>query len=241
MKKIISAACAAILAVSAFATTAFAEDFTMTAESVVAKPAIKVTLPKSMAFVFNPYGLTVDIKGKITTDSTGSDAIAACSYLFDTTTADKGWVITNNSGAKLKAAVYASSVNADDAKFVTVDKTDTEVLPAAADTKRGLRLEVKAGTATVFVHKAALTLAEGKTLFDYAATTAKLNGDGSSDSTKPATLIEEIAAGTTDAPGTLGIKMEGTIQNKGKMTWETTDVSKVNFVFAFDFAGGTTA
>lgn len=241
MKKIISAALAAILAVSALSTSAFAESFTMTAESVVAKPAIKVTMPKSMAFVFNPYGLKVDVKGKITTEDSGSEAIAACSYLFDATTKEKGWVITNNSGAKLKAAIYASSVNADDAKFVTVDKTDTEVLAAAATDKRGLRLEVKAGEATVYVHKAALTIAEGKTLFDYAAATAKLNGDGSAAANMPATLVAEIDAGTAEAPGTLGIKMEGTIQNKGNMTWETTDTSKVDFVFAFDFAGGTTA
>ena len=67
-KRIISAALASLMAVSALSTSAFAElakaDQTIKGTGVTAVPTLKVTMPKSMSYIINPYKLTVDAKGK---------------------------------------------------------------------------------------------------------------------------------------------------------------------------------
>lgn len=274
MKKLISAGLASILAISALSAAAYADEQTIVASGVVAKPAIKVTLPKSMAFVFNPYGLTVDIKGKVSTEvdngKTGNDravlnnTIIVPSYQFEATTKDIGWLVTNNAGAgaNIKMAVYAYAKNETTATMEVYDATNTTWSTAStgvkdSTTKKSVGLTITAAAQLangtydtakkVKVHTG--PLASGSVL-DYSNTDdTKLVVDGTAASSaatgQPATLIDTILGEVTvdgkAQPGTAAITMAGAIGNKGGLQWEDTDIPTVNFVFAFDYAGGTTA
>ena len=233
MKKIISAGLAAILAASALSTAAFAEDFTVTATSTLAKPAIKVTMPKSMAFVFNPYGLTVDLKGKVTTeqqkdgDTVLNNAVVVPSYQYDTTTAGKGWKVDNQSGAVLKAAIYAYAINADSAEFKVFDEGDT-TNAKDTDATKILAVTIKATGASS------------------TATTVKMqNAELAADTTiwKEANKASGGTAFKVDqftAEKPLYVTMSGKTFNKDKLTWAETDVANINFIFSFDFADSQT-
>jgi hypothetical protein len=223
MKKIISATLASILAVSALSTFAFAEDATTVADSypveavgTLAKPPIKVTMPKSFAFVFNPYGLKIDEKGKISADGLDDIVVAAWS---DKTA--KTWEIVNATGANLQAAVYAYSENAGDATFLVSDKTVTAL--AANSGKKALKLEITATGAAATTVKLA-----------NAALTTNIWTEANKTSGATAFLVPKI----TDK---LKVAMAGTVENPDKLQWTTEDAPKVNFIFAFDFSADQTA
>lgn len=219
MKKIISTILAGVLAVSALATTAFAEDIKITAEGIVAKPAIKVTMPKTMNYVFNPYKLKVDAKGKIS--ETGKADIVVCSY-------DEGktaWEITSTTGADLKAAIYAYALNKDDATFLVLDKTDSS--KDTDKTKKILKLEITAkgaDTATVKLQNVALD-----------TKTTPLWEEANKESGATAFVVKKF---NDETP--LQVSMTGTTVNAGKLVWEEKDTSKVNFIFGFEYADPTT-
>lgn len=226
MKKIISAGLATILAASALTTAAFAEDVKITAEGIVAKPAIKVTMPKTMAFVFNPYKLSVDIKGKIV-ETGGSDEIVVCSYNNGTAdAAGDAWAITTDvEGVDLKAAIYAYAENKADAKFkvvdstVTTDDTSTEI--------RSLKLTIQAqgvGDAkTVTLQNEALD-----------TKTTPLWTEANKETGAKATKVDKF-----NKANPLKITMTGETKNVGQLTWEEKDTSKVNFLFSFEYADPT--
>lgn len=221
MKKIISTILAGVLAVSALATTAFAEDYKITAEGIVAKPAIKVTLPKTMNFVFNPYKLKVDDKGKIDAEN-GKAEIVVCSYNNE---AKDAWVITSTTGADLKAAIYAYAENKEGATFLVYDKTVTT--SDTATDKKSLKLEIKA---------------KGE-----AETTVKLQNVALDTKTTPLWEEANKASGATafivakfNESKPLQITMTGETKNAGKLVWDEKDTCKVNFIFGFEYADPTT-
>lgn len=222
MKKIISATLASILAVSALSAVAFAEEttaantYSIEAAGTVAKPAIKVTLPKSMAFVFNPYKLSIDAKGKIATGDGSSNDVIVGAW---TDTTNKSWDIINGAGTDLKAAVYAYATKAVGDDFEVVDATGTPTT-----TKKGLKLTIQAaggtdGTAAAAVKLQENALAEGTTIWAAAAAT-----------TPTALKVAKV----TDK---LQITMTGTTTNAATpLEWTEDDKPTVNFLFAFDFA-----
>jgi hypothetical protein len=221
MKKIISTILAGVLAVSALATTAFAEDIKITAEGIVAKPAIKVTMPKTMNYVFNPYKLKVDEKGKIDAENGKAD-IVVCSY---NNTAKDAWEITSTTGADLKAAIYAYALNKEDATFLVLDKTITT--SDTDKTKKTLHLEIKAkgdDEATVKLQNVALD-----------TKTTPLWEEANKESGATAFVVKKF-----NESKPLQITMTGTTANAGKLVWEEKDTSKVNFIFGFEYADPTT-
>lgn len=214
MKKIISAGLATILAASALSTAAFADEFTITAESVLAKPAIKVTMPKSMAFVFNPYGLQVTAKGAIDTTN-GKTGTLIGSYAYETTD-NTGWTVANTTGTALKAAVYAYTINKDGAEFAVIDKSGT--LPTGA--KRSL--------------KVALTAKGDDDAAAVALKTAKLDTKTNSiwDDENGATIIDSV----TDKL-IVAFDNENSVAAKAETdVWSEKDAVKINFIFAFELA-----
>lgn len=216
MKKIISAGLATILAASALSTAAFADEFTITAESVLAKPAIKVTMPKSMAFVFNPYGLQVTAKGAIDTTN-GKTGTLIGSYAYETTD-NTGWTVANTTGTALKAAVYAYTINKDGAEFAVIDKSGT--LPTGA--KRSL--------------KVALTAKGDDDAAAVALKTAKLDTKTNSiwDDENGATIIDSV----TDKL-IVAFDNENSVAAKAETdVWSEKDAVKINFIFAFELAEG---
>ena len=225
MKKIISAGLAAILAASALSTAAFAEEFTMSAEGVLAKPALKITMPKSMAFVFNPYGLKVaDAKGTINASSTNTATLLG-SYKFDTTTgADtSGWVITNATGADVKAAVYAYSIDKDATKFTVVD--DAAAAPSI-DKYVKVGLQAKA---------------DDLDAVDVALQKAKLDTKTASiwDTANHSVVVDKVESKLVisfDEENCAAVKT-------ATDTWTEKDAVKIDFIFGFELAeaGGTAA
>ena len=228
MKKIISAGLATILAASALTTAAFADEVKITAEGTVAKPAIKVTMPKSMAFVFNPYGLKVDVKGKIDATNGKADKMVG-SYAFEAVEADQaGWKIVNATGADLQVAVYAYSTNKADAEFLVLDTSET-VVPEEGDGKRAVKVELTAGGVAIPLQKDAL--AAGTKLWSVADAEAKL---ASAENTKKLAALTALPAGTAEAPGSLYISVAGETVNPDKLIWSEKDAVKINFVFGFE-------
>lgn len=224
MKKIISAGLAAILAASALSTAAFAEEFTMSAEGVLAKPALKITMPKSMAFVFNPYGLKVaDAKGTINTSSENTATLLG-SYKFDTTTgADtSGWVITNATGTAVKAAVYAYSIDKDATKFTVVDDAAT------------------APTIEKYVKVGLQAKADDLDAVDVALQKAKLD-------TKTASIWDtannSVVINSVQSKLVISFDEENcSVVKPATDTWTEKDAVKIDFIFGFELAdGGSTA
>lgn len=274
MKKIISAGLASILAISALSTAAFAEDTTIVAEGILAKPAIKVTMPKSMAFVFNPYKLVVDAKGKVGTKITAgengtgatlNDAYVVPSYIFDETTKNAGWIITNNTGAAIKAGIVAYSAIDANAAFRVLDVgAASSDVPAASSGKKALKVAIKATAAVnatgaynfgdsnavdIKVHKTAITADAGKSIMTKCAavgTAPALDGDATAANKMPGSSIEIPSENTVNGakvPGTLAIEMDTTntsIVNPDSLSWAETDAPKITYIYAFDLAGGTT-
>ena len=221
MKKIISAGLATILAVSALSTAAFAEEYTMTAESTLAKPAVKVTMPKSMAFVFNPYGLKVNAKGAI--DASGQEGTLIGSYAFATETgADtSGWAITNGTGTPLKAAVYAYAENKDGAEFVVVDKAATPATSAKRSLKVALTAKADEGDAA-----------------DITLGSAKLDTKTASiwDTDNGSTVIDSV-----ETKLVVSFDNENSVATKADTdVWSDKDAVKLNFIFGFELADGST-
>ena len=221
MKKIISAGLATILAVSALSTAAFAEEYTMTAESTLAKPAVKVTMPKSMAFVFNPYGLKVNAKGAI--DASGQEGTLIGSYAFATETgADtSGWAITNGTGTPLKAAVYAYAENKDGAEFVVVDKAATPATSAKRSLKVALTAKADEGDA------ADITLGSAKLDTKTASIWDTDNGSTVIDSVETKLVV------SFDNENSVATKRDTDV-------WSDKDAVKLNFIFGFELADGST-
>lgn len=99
--RILSAAIAATLAVSALTTTAFAAEpvatngtTEITSESFI--PTFEVSVPTGMTFLLNPYGLAVE-------NVTGTKTVIA-DYEVD---GESGWTIENNGEYPVKMSMYA--------------------------------------------------------------------------------------------------------------------------------------
>lgn len=131
-KRIISAALASLMAVSALATSAFAAgleaDNEIEASSITAIPTISVSVPKSMGFIINPYRLSVDAKGAEV--ETGGTATQVIPVYNNKETSPDAWTISNTSSVKVKAELYVvyTNDNAKELKF-------TQVATAAADSE----------------------------------------------------------------------------------------------------------
>jgi hypothetical protein len=216
MKKIISAALAAIMAVSALTTSAFAAGLTgsntMEAAGVAAIPAIKVTMPKNMSFVINPYKLKVDVKGKVS--ETGKNTVIVPSYAF--TDGATGWEIENTTGAPIRMGVYAwcALPKSEKATFQIIDATGTAVA-----TRKNLKLTIKAGSNTIKLLSAAPTVTE------WWSNDAKTAG---------VTVVDKI-----EDKAKLAITMSGETANEAKLDWTAEDTGTVNFVFQFGLAEPT--
>jgi len=237
MKKILSACLTGLLAISAFTATAFAEDptplagsNTVTAAGVMKLPAIKVTMPKSMAFVINPYKLKLDSSGKIVSTNYCDEYLV--SAYNSTTTEGKGkcWSVVNNSGADIKAAyyVYTSDVSS------TLKVVDSKTTITA--TEKGFTIKPTAQAYAKPVGDAAPekvgTLVEGKLL----ETAYTGNWWGTADKTAGVLQIASVPDG-----GSFDIGLTTTLANKGGLTWTDADKFTLNFVFQFEYAGGTSA
>jgi len=223
-KRIISAALASLMAVSALSTSAFAElakaDQSLKGTGVTAVPTLKVTMPKSMSYIINPYKLTVDAKGKaVAADDENRAGNAQVLPIYGTDSegnAATAWTITNNSGIAIKTAIYATVTNGNSAAVqildVNNDNKDVADGTSAADAKmRQIKLDLKAGTTAIKFLKEAPE-----------AWTAE----------KGCTVI----ASTADA-GTIALKLEGTTATGAEADglWTAKDVATINVFFKFDF------
>ncbi|MBP3854537.1 MAG: hypothetical protein IK990_02845 [Ruminiclostridium sp.] len=226
-KRIISAALASLMAVSALSTSAFAElakaDQTIKGTGVTAVPTLKVTMPKSMSYIINPYKLTVDAKGKaVAADDANlagnAQVIPVYGKAADGTTPATAWTITNNSGIAIKTAIYATVTNgnATAVQILDANNGNKDVDGNAADAaKRQINLDLKAGTAAIKFLKAAPT-----------------------DWTADAGCT--VVASTADA-GTIDLKLTGTTATgaSADALWTSKDVATINVFFKFDFIANT--
>lgn len=231
-KKIISAALAAIMAASALSTSAFAAldkaDNTLTASSVTAVPTLKVTMPKSLSFVINPYKLTVDAKGKIDTESNeeGAQIIPVYGENADS------WDIVNESAIGLNAYIYATVKNGNttDVQIIDVnnENKDATTGKAADAKKRQIHLSL---TAAVDDDEA-----EG-IAFALKAPTAWKNTDGTA-----ATGVTKIEIGKG---GTLKLAIDEEASKCVEATpgtlWTAKDTATLSLFFKFEFASDVEA
>ena len=193
--------------------------YTITAESVYATPVVKVTMPKSMSFVFNPFNIKVTEKSSI--DPYGNNQKIICNY---NDPENDSWLITNHSGKPIKAGIYAWSekdVTVDfsvrDATRNTVDHSDT--------TKKYLLLDIQANGQKI-------TLLDPRLRTDEGDNSAKLNiraGWWSSENEGLITVIRGIADGEN-----ISISMSGDTVNAGDLLWRNSDKVSIGFVFNFE-------
>ena len=184
---------------------------TMTAEGVLAKPALKITMPKSMSFVFNPYGLTVNEKGAIDNDA-GISGTLVGSYAFDPTD-NSGWHITNSTGTPVKAAVYAYALNKNPAEFEVIDRT------GSSDAKRSLKVALAAKADS---GDAAVVSLKGEKLDTKAKSIWSL--------TNGSTVIEQVENKLYiyfDTDNCSAVK-------EASDSWSEKDIVKIDFIFAFE-------
>jgi hypothetical protein len=223
-KRIISAGLAALLAVSALSASAFADlakaDSSLKGTGITAVPILKVTLPKAMSYIINPYRLTVDAKGKaVAADDTTSAGNGQLIPVYGTTaegTTATAWTVTNNSGIAIKTAIYATVTNGNSAAVQILDATNNnkdvaDGTSAADATKRQITLNLKAGNAGIkFLNEAptAWTTAAGCTEVASTADGASIN----------LTLTGSTAAGA-----------------EADAVWTSKDVATINVFFKFDF------
>lgn len=236
MKKIISAALATILAVSALTTTAFAADIkgdsTISVKATTQLPKLKVTLPKTLSFVVNPYKLKLDADGKINT-ADGATASAQVFPVYGKTgeTANTAWNIKNESGIGISCLMYAKVTNGNpnavqilDANNDSKDATNGE---AKDQTKRLLTLSLKGKAGS----------ADAKSIkFATAEVTAWESGDG-----KPCVKFDKIDDGanlaitidTSASKCEVGTSCTDTV-------WTAKDTATLSMAFKFDFVANTT-
>ena len=142
MKKIISAALATLMAVSAFSTSAFAAglkgDATLDVTSTVNVPTVDVSVPTSAAFVINPYKLKVVDENGTWVGTSGKTNTVVPLYPKSGT---EGWTVSNNNTTNgVDVYMYATYKAG---KNVEVNAT------TATAGKKQLKLALKFDTASV--------------------------------------------------------------------------------------------
>ena len=261
-KRIISATLAAIMAVSAFATTAFAADVDLKGNSSIALkattliPTLKVTLPKTLAFVVNPYAMEIDkttgkawvakknAEGEVT--NSGDKATTTIVPTYGTTTnADKtvtantAWQVKNDSGVALTAALYAKAVNASPAiKVGDENVVMLQILDGKDETPKDID-----GTTAAAATKKQLTLALKATPVNDAGESGTAVSVPIRDAA-PASWAADTVAKVTKIPssGTLDLTLDTTKSTAKKgadctEAWTAKDTATLNVVFNFDFWG----
>lgn len=225
-KRIISAALAAIMTVSALSTAAFADelanDGALTASGITALPTLKVTMPKSISFIVNPYNLTVDAKGK----AVASDATGALTGTFVPVygTGNESWDIVNNSGIALTAKMYAIATAGNES--ILLNPAESAWDAAAKKAKKKIAFTLKAGT------KKAKD--DGTLEADVAAAAVTLVSEApaswAADSVKSLTVKDKgaLSLTITDASATVDSTYEGT-------GWTAEDTVNLSMAFKFDF------
>ncbi|MBP3857843.1 MAG: hypothetical protein IK990_19745 [Ruminiclostridium sp.] len=116
----------------------------ITIKSTAVIPTLKITLPKSLSFVANPYKMSVDENGKAAASGSGStDTFLVPVY----GTGNSAWNITNNSGIGIGCLMYArvtnNNVSAVEIEDANNDNKNAVTGDAAGDDKRIIRLSLK--------------------------------------------------------------------------------------------------
>lgn len=243
MKKIISALLAGLMAVSAFTATAFADlkaDSSISLKSTTVIPVLKVTLPKTLAFVVNPYKMEIDITtGKAPAANAVSSNIVKTQIVptYGTTsskdpstgatvvTPNTAWQVLNESGIPISAMLYATAVNGNPtAPFEILDANNsnknavTGEAANAANRQLTLSLNAKSGSSSATAIK-----------FSTAVPTAWTTAGG-------CTAIASVANN-----GTLDLTLDttkskcGVGASCGETLWTAKDTATINVFFKFDF------
>ena len=225
MKKIASAVSAILLVGSVFSSSSSAEvSFKMESYSVFASPVITVSLPRSMSFVFNPYGLNINEKGIV--DKSACNFKVIPNYVQSN---ENGWTVKNTSEIPIRMGVYAQAdggaiddFSVRDANINTVDTSDEE--------RKYLLLDIKAsggssGTKNVTLLDMKLSTDEG----DNSKTIDWKAGWWSDANEGTITVINDIPKN-----GIASVTMSGTTQNVGDIPWTYRDKATIYFVFSFD-------
>ena len=243
-KRIISAVLAAIMAASALTTTSFAElskaDSTISLKSTTVIPVLKITLPKTLAFVVNPYKMSMDVTtGKAPAANAAEANIAKTQVVpvYGTTTTkdpetganvitpNTSWDILNESGTAISCMLYAQAVSGNPTcTFEIVDAATTKnaVTGAALDAKnRQLTLAL--------VGKSSGDNKAVPIKFSPTAPTAWTTAGGCTQiSSIPDKGTLAFTLDTTKSVCAVGKSCEETL-------WTAKDTATINVFFKFDF------
>jgi len=254
-KRIISAALASLMAVSALSTSAFAElakaDGSVTGTGTTAIPTLKVTLPKALNYVVNPYKMVVDAKGKAVAEPTyegeGNDRhLVDGQYdsqviaVYDT---DKtSWDLINNSGIAIKANIYATVKNGNAAQLAINPPASGEGALTADQKKtmRQLNLTLNSYPITVAAaDDAENNIHAGDLIYGTTATAITLL-DAAPDSWTAAgktTTINSIANGAGVAFKLSGTTVTDTTYEGSE--WTAKDSATIGLYFKFAFVANS--
>lgn len=243
MKKIISALLAGFMAVSALTSVAFADlkpDSSISLKSTTIIPVLKVTLPKTLAFVVNPYKMEIDVTtGKAPTATSESSNIVKTQVVptygttvskdpstgATTVTPNTAWQVLNESGIAISCMLYATAVNGNPtAPFEILDVNNSNknaITGAAADVKTrqlSLALMAKSGSGSAVPVKFSSTAPTAWTTVGGCTSIASIANNGTLD----------LTLDTSKSICAVGKSCEETL-------WTAKDIATINIFFKFDF------
>ena len=116
----------------------------LTIKSTAVIPTLKITLPKTLSFVVNPYKMSLDSSGRLSSN----ESDVKNSYIVPVYgTGNSSWDITNNSGIGVSCLMYATAVNGNPTAISVEDANNgnknISVNGEISDDKRIIRLALK--------------------------------------------------------------------------------------------------
>ena len=244
MKKIISAALAALMAVSALTTTSFAAlkaDSSISLKSTTVIPVLKVTLPKALTFVVNPYKMQLDVTTGKAPAATALEANIVKTQVVpvygtvttkdpdtgaNVVTVNKAWSVLNESGIPISCMLYAQAASGNPTgPFEILDVNNSNknaVTGAASDVKnRQLSLALmgkSSGGGNAVAIKFSSTAPTAWTVAGGCTQIASVPDKGTLD----------LTLDTTKSICAVGKSCEETL-------WTAKDTATINVFFKFDF------
>jgi hypothetical protein len=235
-KRIISAALASLMAVSALSTSAFAaltSDGALEAAGSVTVPTLDVTVPTEASFIVNPYKLSVKVytkdEDKTANDISKTDTLIPIYGVAGTDgakTENAGWIIENNStDVAVNAKMYAIAKAAKSVQ-INADANATDETKKPDPKKKQMTLTLKVGEDEVTLVDKAPTA-----WTDDAATTDVNEALG----VKAFTLAKATVSGDPEVKttGKAAITLSGGA-TVGTEAWTEADTVSLSMVFKFD-------
>ena len=205
--------------------TSLKSDSSLTIKSTAMIPTLKITLPKSLTFVNNPYRLSLDTSGKVATSNAADTTNTYIVPVYGT--GNSSWDIANLSGIGISCMMYATVTNGNASAVEILDanngnKNAVTGEPASAD-KRHLKLALLGKVGSSGSGTAIKFAPNGATSWNEAGGCTKF-------SLIPDNQALAVTIDTSKSSCAVGSACEDRM-------WTVKDTASIFIAFKFDFVG----